>query len=174
MTGHELLSFMKAYFGYNQIKIHPPDENKIAFIIGRGIYYYKLMPFGLKNAEATFQRVVDKVFKDLFGSTMEVYIDDMVKNVLHKDHLQYLGEAFNLVRKCKVKLNPEKCTFGVASEKFLGYLVTQCGIKADPDQIFAILNIKSSTCVKEVQMLNSHSEPIHQLIHGQVAHFQNR
>ena len=85
---------------------------------GQGIYCYKVMPFGLKNAAATFHRMVDKVFKDLIGRTMEVYVDDMLAKSVRTDHLQHLGEAFDLMRKCKVKLNPEKCTFGVASEKF--------------------------------------------------------
>ena len=86
---------------------------------------------------------------------MEVYVDDMlVKSTLRTDHLQHLGEAFNLLRKYKIKLNPEKCTFGVASGKFLGYLVTQRGIEADPNQISSILNMRSPTCMKEVQMLN--------------------
>jgi len=93
---------------------------------------------------ATFQRMVDKVFKDLIRSTMEVCIDDMlVKSVMHTDHLQHLDEGFSLLWKYKVNLNPEKCTLGVASGKFLGYLVTQWGIEADPDQIFSILNMKS-------------------------------
>jgi len=119
-AGHELLNFMDAYFGYNQIKMHPPDKDKIAFTTDRGIYCYNVMPFGLKNVGATFQRMVNKVFKDLIGSTMAVYIDDMlVKSVHHRDHLQHLDEAFDLLRQYKVKLNPEKCTFGVAFEKFI-------------------------------------------------------
>ena len=99
--------------------------------------------------------MVDKVFNNLIGSTIEVYVDDMlVKSVLRMDHLQYLGKAFDLLRKYRVKLNLEMCTFGVASGKFLGYHVTQRGIKVDLDQIPAILSMKSPTCVKEVQMLN--------------------
>ena len=74
----------------------------------------------------------------------------MVKSVLCTDHLQHLDEAFDLLQKYKVKLNPEKCTFGIAPRKFLEYLVTQQGIKVDPDQISAILNMKSPTYVKEV------------------------
>ena len=74
--------------------------------------------------------------------------------VCNTDHLQHLDKAFNLLKQYKVKLNLEKCTFGVTSGKFLGYLVTQCGIKADTNHISAILNMKSPTCVKEVQMLN--------------------
>jgi len=103
----------------------------------------------------TFQHVVDQVFKDLFGRTMEVYVNDMlVESVLRTDHLQYLGEAFDLMQRYKVKLSLEKCTFRVASEKFLGYLVTRWGIEADPEEISAILNMKLPTGVKEVQMLN--------------------
>ena len=92
------------------------------------------MPFGLKNAGVTFQRMVNKVFNDLIGNTMEVYVDDMlVKSVQRTNHLQHLSKAFDLLRQYEVMLNPEKCTFGVASGKFLGYLVTQWGIEADPD-----------------------------------------
>jgi len=148
---------MGAYSDYNQIKMHPPDEDKTAFTMGQGIYCYKMMPFGLKNAGVTFQRIVNKVFKDLIGNTIEVYIDDMlVKSVQRADHLQHLDKAFDLLRQYKVKLNPEKYTFGIASRKFLGYLVTRRGIEADPDQISAILDIRSPTCMKEVQMLNGH------------------
>jgi len=146
---------MDAYSGYNQIKMHSSDEDKKIFTTDWGTYCYKVMPFGLKNAGATFQRMVNKVFKDLIGNTMEVYIDNMlVKSVHHTDHFQHLDKAFNLLKQYKVKLNLEKCTFGVTSGKFLGYLVTQCGIKADTNHISAILNMKSPTCVKEVQMLN--------------------
>jgi len=116
---------MDAFSGYNQIKMHPPDEDKTAFTTDQRIYCYKVMPLGLKNGRATFQRMVDKVFKDMIGRTMEVYVDGMlVKSILHTEHLQHLGKAFNLLRKYKVKLNPEKYTFGVAFGKFLGYLVT--------------------------------------------------
>jgi len=151
-AGSELLSFMDAYSGYNQIQMYPPDQEKTAFLTDRGIYCYKMMPFGLKNAGATFQRMVDHVFKDLIGKTMSVYVDDMiVKSSQRTDHLQHLEEAFSRLRKYQIKLNPEKCTFGVASGKFLGYMVTQRGIESDPSQVSAILNMKSPTSVKEVQ-----------------------
>ena len=81
---------------------------------------------------------------------MKVYVDDMlVKSTQRSDHLRHLSEAFNLIWKYKEKLNPQKCMFGMASGKFLGYLVTQRGIKA-PDQISAILDMKLPACVKEV------------------------
>ncbi|KAK0585626.1 hypothetical protein LWI29_031559 [Acer saccharum] len=77
-AGHELLSFMDAYSGYNQILMHPDDQEKTAFVTERGIFCYKVMPFGLKNAGATYQRLVNKMFAKMLGSTMEVYIDDML------------------------------------------------------------------------------------------------
>ena len=82
-AGHELLSFMDAFSGYNQILMHPDDQEKTAFITEMGIFCYKVMPFGLKNAGATYQRLVNKMFADYLGDTMEVYIDDMlVKSLL--------------------------------------------------------------------------------------------
>jgi len=77
-AGHELLSFLDAYSGYNQIKMDPGDEEKTSFITDRGTYCYKVMPFGLNNAGATYQRLVTKMFQEYLGKTMEVYIDDML------------------------------------------------------------------------------------------------
>ncbi|CAL8996244.1 unnamed protein product, partial [Prunus brigantina] len=143
-SGNQLLSFMDAYSGYNQILMHDDDKAKTSFIIERGTYCYKVMPFGLKNAGATYQRLVNKIFKEQIGKTMEVYVDDMlVKAPKHADHLKNLTEAFSLLRQYRMKLNPSKCTFGVSSGRFLGYLVTQRGIEAHPRQIKAILEMKS-------------------------------
>jgi len=90
------------------------------------------MPFELKNARVTFQQMVDRVFKDQIRHTMEVYVDDMmVKSIQRSDHLCHLG-VFDLLQKYQVKLNPEKCTFKLAFGNFLGYLVTQQGIEANP------------------------------------------
>ena len=86
------------------------------------------MPFGLKNAGATYQRLVNKVFKDQIGCNMEVYVDDMlVKSVQIPDHVQDLEEAFRTLRQHRMKLNPTKCAFGVTSRKFLGFLISQRG-----------------------------------------------
>jgi len=146
-AGHNLLSFMDAYSDYNQIKMHLPDENKTTFTTSRGIYYYKVMPFGLKNASLTFERLVIKVFKYLIGRTMEVYVDDMlVKSVQRTDYLQHLAKIFDLLRQYKVKLNPEKCTFEVASKKFLGYLIIN---RASRSTSTRYLQVKSPTSVKE-------------------------
>ncbi|KAF5465229.1 hypothetical protein F2P56_015254 [Juglans regia] len=77
-TGHPLLSFMDAYSGYNQIRMNPDDEEKIAFVTDRGLYCYKAMPFGLKSAGATYKRLVNRMFKEHIGRNMEVYVDDLL------------------------------------------------------------------------------------------------
>ena len=97
-TRHELLSFMDAYSRYNQIRMYLEDEDKIVFTIDCGIYCYKVMSFDLKNAGATYQRLVNKVFAQLIGKTMEVYIDDMlVKSLRKEDHVSDLREMFALL-----------------------------------------------------------------------------
>ncbi|KAL2236302.1 UNVERIFIED_CONTAM: Retrovirus-related Pol polyprotein from transposon 17.6 [Sesamum indicum] len=112
------------------------------------------MPFGLKNAGATYQRLVNRMFEDQIGRTMEVYVDDMlVKSSRSHDHIVYLEQTFATLRKFRMKLNPMKCTFGVTGGKFLGYLVSERGIEVNPEKIEAILKLKSPTTVKEVQKL---------------------
>ena len=124
IAGHELLSFMDAFSGYNQILMHLDNQEKTSFIIERGIFCYKVMPFGLKNASVTYKRLVNKI-TDYLEDTMEVNTDDMLVNSLHADqHLNHLRQAFEVLQKYSMKLNPTKCSFGVASSKFLGYMVT--------------------------------------------------
>ena len=83
------------------------------------------MPFGLKNVEATYYRLVTKIFQQLMGKTKEVYVDNMlVKAKERPDHAKHLQEAFELLHTNGMKLNPLKCAFGVSSGKFLGYMVT--------------------------------------------------
>ena len=77
-TGHSLLSFMNAYSRYNRIRIHPRDEEKTSFITDQGTYCYRVMPFGLKSAGATYQRLVKHMFMDLIGQSIEVYVDNLL------------------------------------------------------------------------------------------------
>ena len=138
-AGHELLTFMDAYSGYNQFLMNEDDQEKTAFMTDKGIYCYKVMPFGLKNAGSTYQRLVNMMFKVYLGHTMEVYIDDMlVKSKRSVDHIDHLKQAFEVLCKYQMKLNPTKCSFGVRAGKFLGYIVTRHGIEANPDQVKAI------------------------------------
>lgn len=98
-----------------------------------GLYYYKIMPFGLKNAGATYQRLVTKMFRDEIGKTMEVYVDDiLVKGKKGVDHVANLDKTFQILRHYKMKLNVVKCTFGVSSSKFLEHMVNKREIEANP------------------------------------------
>ena len=120
--------------------MHPPDVEKMTFITSHGLYRYNVMPFGLKNARATYKRIVTKIFQPLMGKTMEVYIDDMlVKSKEFPDHTQHLQETFELLRMHNMKLNPLKCAFGVSSSKFLGFMVMQRGIEANPIQLKVVI-----------------------------------
>ncbi|CAL8167912.1 unnamed protein product [Prunus armeniaca] len=164
-SGNQVLSFMDAYSGYNQILMHDDDKEKTSFIIERGTYCYKVMPFGLKNAGATYQRLVNKIFKEQIGKTMGVYMDDMlVKAPKSADHLKNLAEAFSLLHQYRMKLNPSKCTFGVSSGRFLGYLVTQKGIDAHPRQIKPILEMKSPSTVKEIQSMTGRATALNRFL----------
>ena len=115
-------------------------------------YYYEVMPFDLKNAGATYQRLMDKIFKGLIGRAVEVYLDDIVvKSDSFDQHLKDLDEVFRALRGVNMKPNPEKCTFGVEGGKFLGFMFTHGGIEANPDKCQTILNMRSPNNVKEVQ-----------------------
>ena len=104
------------------------------------LFCYNVMSFGLKNVWATYQRLVTKMFRPLLGKTMEVYINDMlVKSKKCPNHAEHLQKAFKLLRAYDMKLNPSKCTFGVSAGRFLGFMVTQKGIEANPAQLKAIL-----------------------------------
>ena len=146
-----MLSFLDAFSGYHHIPMHPPDVEKTTFITPHRLYGYNRMPFGLKNARATYQRLVTKIFRPLIGKTMEVYIDNMlVKTRERPDHTKHLQETFELLRTNGMKLNPLKCAFGVSSGKFLGFMVTQRGIETNPIQIRAIIESHTPTTRKGV------------------------
>ena len=92
------------------------------------------MPFDLKNAGATYQRMMTRMFRDKVGSTVEVYKDDMdVKSQEDQRHMDDLLEVFEILRQHRLRLNADKCVFGVGVGKFLGYMITHRGIKVNPD-----------------------------------------
>ena len=97
--GHKLLSFMDAFSGYNQIRMDEADQEKISFVTSQGLFCYKVMPFGLKNAGATYQRLVNHMFRPQIGQNVEVYVDDMlVKSQDEGRHLDDLQETFDILR----------------------------------------------------------------------------
>ncbi|KAM2730009.1 hypothetical protein EV1_001315 [Malus domestica] len=126
----ELLSFMDAYSGYNQILINPSDQEHTAFTTDRGLYCYNI------------------------GKSMEVYVDNMLVKSKHVDqHITNLSETFTILKRYRMRLNPNKCAFGVGSGKFLGFMISQRGIEANPEKIKAIIDMKEPVTSKDIQNL---------------------
>ena len=147
MAKHELLSFMDAFSSYNQIKMKEEDQEKTSFVTSQGLFCYKVMPFGLKNAGATYHRLMNKMFTHQLERNVQVYVDDMlVKNVREND----LQDTFNTLRLYNMKLNPSKCVFGVTDGKFLGFMLSQRGIEVNPEKVLAILELEPQRTVKAV------------------------
>ena len=133
-VGHPRMSVLDAFQGYYQIPLALDDQKKIAFVTPIGNYHYKVMPFGLKNAGSTYQRIITKMFKPQLGRNIEVYIDDMVvKSKVVFEHVEDLTSIFGILRQHRLRLNTSKCSFGVSSGKFLWYMVTHRGIEVNPD-----------------------------------------
>ena len=153
-AGHKLLSFMDAFSGYNQIRMDEADQEKTSIVTSQGLFCYEVMSFGLKNVRATYQRLVNHMFRPQIGRKVEVYVDDMlVKSLDEGKHLDDLQETFNTLRRYSMKLNPSKCAFRVVSGKFLEFMVSHRGIEANPEKIKAILDMKPPQNIKEVQSL---------------------
>jgi hypothetical protein len=131
-TGCELLCFLDAYSGYHQIKMKESDQLATSFITPFEMYCYVTMPFDLRNAGTTYQRCMPHVFGDHIRRTVEAYVDDIVVKIRKADDLCV---AFGCLRANMVKLNPEKCVFGVPRGMLLGYIVSQRGIKDNPEKV---------------------------------------
>ena len=137
----------------------------MAFVTPIGNYHYKVMPFGLKNAGSTYQRMMTKMFESQLGKNIEIYIDDMmVKSKMVSEHLRDLRTIFEILRNHKLCLNASKCSFDVGSGKFLGYMVTHRGIEVNPNQIKAINNLQSPRNSKEVQKLTGMAAALNKFI----------
>ncbi|CAL2236046.1 unnamed protein product [Prunus armeniaca] len=127
--------------------MHPEDQAHTSFITDRGLYYYKVMPFGLKNAGATYQCLVNSIFAPLIGNTI------LVKSRTTDQHIPNLSAMFTILKQYKMRLNPTKCAFGVTSGKFLGFMISQRGIEANPEKNKAILDMETPKTIKDIQSL---------------------
>lgn len=164
-VGHPRMSFLDAFQGYHQIPLALADQEKTSFVTPVGNYHYKVMPFGLKNAGATYQRMMTRMFEPQLGKSMEVYIDDMVvKSKIVAEHIGDLSKIFEILRGHRLRLNATKCSFGVGSGKFLGYMVTHRGIEVNPDQIRAINNLRAPRNPKEIQKLTGMTAALNRFI----------
>ncbi|RDX83098.1 hypothetical protein CR513_36014, partial [Mucuna pruriens] len=128
---HAFFSFMDGFSGYNQILMAQEDQEKTTFITLWGTFYYRVMPFGLKNMGATYQRAMVALFHDMMHKEIEVYVDDMIaKSKTPEQHIEDLRKL--------LRLNQAKCTFGVKIGKLLGFVVSERGIEVDSDKVRAI------------------------------------
>ncbi|GJX02740.1 reverse transcriptase domain-containing protein [Tanacetum coccineum] len=131
------------------------DEEKTAFITSQGIFCYSKMPFGLKNARETYQRLVDRAFQKQIGCNLEVYVKYLdIKSHTEEEIIRDIVETFKTLRQINMKLNLKKCTFGMQEGMFLGYKVNADGLKVCPDKADAVLSLPSPGCLKDVQKLN--------------------
>ncbi|XP_075521548.1 uncharacterized protein LOC142554756 [Primulina tabacum] len=139
-SGCELLSFLDAYQGYHQIPLALEDQDKASFITSGGTFCYVVMPFGLKNAGATYQRLMNLVFQKQIGLNIEVYVDDILIKTREVSHfIDDLAETFTTLKQYGIKLNPGKCVFR--------------GIEVNPEKIKAIMDMPSPQSVRDVQKL---------------------
>ncbi|KAJ0868727.1 putative nucleotidyltransferase, Ribonuclease H [Helianthus annuus] len=146
--------FLDCYKGYHQAQMAVQDEDKTAFRTPTGLYCYTKMPFGLKNAGATYQRLMNETFSDAIGKYIEVYMDDLV--IMSREEsamLANIQKTFNTLRSVSIKLNPAKCSFGMEEGKFLGFIVTKDGFKVNPEKVQAIERMPSPANVKDMQKL---------------------
>ena len=130
---------MDGFSGHNQIKMAPDDMEKTTFVTQWGTFCYKVMPFGVKNVGETYQRTMVALFHDMINHEIEVHVDDMIaRSRTEEEHLDHLQKLFERLKKYKLRLNPNKCTFGVRSGKLLGFIVSGKGIEIDPVKVKAI------------------------------------
>jgi Reverse transcriptase (RNA-dependent DNA polymerase) len=163
--GFTYLSLMDAFSGYNQIMMHPDDEEKIVFVTDQGLFCYKVMPFGLRNAGATYQRMVNTVFTAQIRRNVEAYVDHiLVKSMMEKGHIDDLDETFDTMRHEDMKLNPKKSFFGLAGGKFLGFMVSKRGIEIHPSKSKAILNMDPPKNLKKLQSLTGRLAALNRFI----------
>jgi hypothetical protein len=155
-AGHKVIRFMDGNAGYNQIFMAIEDISKTAFkCIGHiGLFEWIVLTFGLKNAGASYQIAMNYIFHELIGKIVEIYIDDVVINSLdHESHLNDVRKALECTRKHGLKMNPNKCAFGVSTGEFLGFLVHKGGIEVGKKSMKAIDEVVPPTNLQELQSL---------------------
>ncbi|XP_015057590.1 uncharacterized protein LOC107003834 [Solanum pennellii] len=151
---HEVASVVDCYAGNHQIIMDDEDAEKTSFITPWGTYCYRVMPFVLKNAGATYMRAMTTMFHDMMHREIEVYVDDVIiKSKKQSNHVKDLRRFFERLRKYNLKLNPAKCVFGVPSGKLLGFIVSRRGIELDPSKIKAIQELPPPKNKLEVMSL---------------------
>jgi ribonuclease HI len=164
-AGCEVMSLLDCFSGYHQIYMKEEDKASTSFITPFGTYCFVGMPEGLKNAGSTFSRLTKTVLESHVGQNIFMYVDDIVVASKNKeDHLADLAETFANMWEARLRLNPEKCVFGVRQGKILGYLVSHRGIEANPTKIQAIINMMPPQSTKDVQRLTGRLAALNRFI----------
>jgi hypothetical protein len=149
----DLLCFLDAYSDFYQIPMSREDEENTAFITVDGLFCYVSMPYGLNNTIPTFVRAMHKTFDHLIRDLVEVYVDDIIVKVKSRASLlDNLSLVYDRLRLTRIKLNPDKCVFGVTTG-LLGFLVSYRGIEANPEKIKTVEAMRPPACIKDVQKL---------------------
>ena len=152
IVGSQRMSMLDGFSGYNQILVHPEDQEKTAFTTPWGTFMYAKMPFGLMNAGATFQRAMDIAFAEEKDKSVVVYLDDItVFSKREEDHLKHLERILLKCRRFGISLNPTKSIFSLTFGKLLGHIISEGGIKIDPNRVSAIQRLDLPRSKKEVQ-----------------------
>nr|GEV76480.1 hypothetical protein [Tanacetum cinerariifolium] len=155
LMGFQYKCFLDAYKGYHQIQMTKKDEQKATFHTKEGVFCYMKMPFGLKNVGATYQRLVESTLKEQIGVNLEAYVDDMViKSRTEQDIIKDIEQIFSTLRRINMKINLTKCLFGMKEGKFLGYIVTSEGIRANPEKEKVVMDMPSPKTIKQMQSLS--------------------
>ncbi|PKI63923.1 hypothetical protein CRG98_015704 [Punica granatum] len=150
-ASHPQFSFRDGFSGYNRIQMAEEDKIKTTFITMWGTFCYQVMPFGLKNAGATYQRAMVTLY-DMMHKEIDVYVEDMIaKSKEGEDHLVNLKRLFVRLKKYTLRLNPTKFTFSVKPGKLLGSVVSEKGIEVDPDKVKAIMELPPPSTVRDVR-----------------------
>jgi hypothetical protein len=160
-----VMSLLDCFSGYHQCWMAKEDEEKNSFITPFGTFCFVRMPEGLKNAGLTFTRMTGTVFKPQIGRNIQAYVDDLIVKSANRDsHVSDLAETFANMRRAGLKLNPEKCVFGVTKRKFLGCLISAKRIEANPDKIRAIREMEEPKTKKDIQKLNGRVAALNRFI----------
>ncbi|KAB2608599.1 S2-RNase [Pyrus ussuriensis x Pyrus communis] len=172
-TSHKALSFMDGSSGYNQIHMAPEDEELTTFRTPKGVYYYKVMSFGLKNVGVTYQCSMQKIFNNMLHENIECYVDDVVvKTKKSSDHLKDLQMVFDKLQHYNLKRNPLKSAFGVTSRKFLGFIIKHRGIEVDQLKIKAIQSMPKPRNIHKLKSLQGRLTFIRRFISNLTGHCQ--
>ncbi|GFU59508.1 retrovirus-related Pol polyprotein from transposon 17.6 [Trichonephila clavipes] len=152
LSGHKWFSTLDLKSGYWHVEIHPEDREKTAFTSGQGLWQFKVMPFGLCNAPATFERLMETVLKGLTFEACLIYLDDVIiGGRTFEEHLQNIRKVLSKLRDANLKLNPSKCKFFQKEVNYLGHIISAEGVRTDPEKVSAVKNWKRPENLRELR-----------------------